>query len=285
MGKLIDTKKKNSIMVGENTATPSDIAELFGRNPDMTNYVAPQAAAQTVAQPTAVYSQRMQQEADASQARVDDYFKKNPMTGDVFQDIGGLLATREDRKRATKAREYMEAEEARGVTRRGQDIGLELGRGELGIKADVNKINKELGLGELDLNKSIFNQTAERYRKYGEPADIMNLTEKAANTKAGIDSLGLQLNDEALANVNRFVKSDSVAKPSQPMLEEADTVYNRVPDQFSTPVTGIPTASSESRGVSPIFQAADLGVILGKKINRAVTPPRSSLRRRVKKVQ
>lgn len=285
MGKLIDPKKKNSIMVGENTATPSDIAELFGRNPDMTNYVAPQAAAQTVAQPTAGYSQRMQQEADASQARVDDYFKKNPMTGDVFKDIGGLLATREDRKRATKAREYMEAEEERGVTRRGQDIQRELDLKNIDTIVEGNKINKELGLGELDLNKSIFNQTAERYRKYGEPADVMNLTEKAANAKAGVDSLGLKLGDEAFATVNRFVQGGGVAKPTQPMLVESDTMYNKVPEQFSEPVTGIPTASNESRGVSPIFQAANLGVMLGKQINRAATPPRSSLRRRVKKVQ
>ena len=310
MGKLIDPKKKNSIMVGENTATPSDIAELFGRNPDMTNYVAPQAAAQTVAQPTAGYGQRMQQEADASQARVDDYFKKNPMTGDVFQDIGGLLATREDRKRATKAREYMEAEEGRGVTRRGQDITKELGLGEIAVNKDANQVAKmghaldftadtgrtaayekgqnqqfELGKGELDHNKNIFNQTAERYKKYGEPADIMSLTEKAANTKTGADSLGLKLGDEAFATVNRFVQSDSVAKPTQPMLEESDTMYNKVPEQFSEPVTGIPTASNEYRGVSPIFQAANLGVMLGKQINRAATPPRSSLRRRVKKVQ
>lgn len=317
MGKLIDPKKKNSIMVGENTATPSDIAELFGRNPDMTNYVAPQAAAQTVAQPTATYGQRMQQEADASQARVDDYFKKNPMTGDVFKDIGGLLATREDRRRATKAREYMEAEEGRGVTRRGQDIQLELGRGEIGVNTERNRINEkgidvqrelglgglkvnmdrnrisekgidkqfELGQGELGLNRDIFSQTVKRYNEVGRPADLFNLTEKAANVKAGVDSLGLKLGDEAFATVNRFVQGDGVAKPTQPMLEESDTMYNKVPEQFSEPVTGIPTASNESRGVSPIFQAANLGVMLGKQINRAATPPRSSLRRRVKKVQ
>ena len=252
----------------------------------------------------------VQSEADSSQAKVDEYFKKNPMTGDPFKDIGGLLATRGDRDRATAARKSLDSAADRNVTMRGQDITKELGLGEIAVKKDANQVAKmghaldftadtgktaafekgqnqqfELGKGELDLNKNIFDQTAERYKKYGEPADIMNLTEKAANAKAGVDSLGLKLGDEAFATVNRFVHGDGVAKPTQPMLEESDTMYNKVPEQFSEPVTGIPTASSESRGVSPIFQAANLGVMLGKQINRAATPPRSSLRRSVKKVQ
>lgn len=220
MGKLIDPKKKNSIMVGENTATPSDIAELFGRNPDMTNYVAPQAATQTVAQPTVGYSQRMQQEADASQARVDDYFKKNPMTGNVFQDIGGLLATREDRKRATKAREYMEAEEGRGVTRREQDIGLELGRGELGIRADVNKINKELGLGELDINKSILSMQQDRYNNITKPSDKLSMAERAAGARIGAAEAGFELSDNLFKETSKYLKdgkpagANSVAAPA-----------------------------------------------------------------------
>ena len=220
MGKLIDPKKKNSIMVGENTATPSDIAELFGRNPDMTNYVAPQAAAQTVAQPTAGYGQRMQQEADASQARVDDYFKKNPMTGDVFQDIGGLLATREDRKRATKAREYMEAEEGRGVTKRGQDIQLELGQGELGIRADANKINKELGLGELAINKSILRMQQDRYNNITKPSDKLSMAERAAGARIGAAEAGFELSDNLFKETSKYLKdgkpavTDSVAAPA-----------------------------------------------------------------------
>ncbi len=252
----------------------------------------------------------IQSEADSSQAKVDEYFKKNPMTGDPFKDIGGLLVTRGDRDRATAARKSLDSATDRNVTMRGQDITKELGLGEIAVNKDANQVARmghaldftadtgrtaayekgqnqqfELGKGELDLNKNIFNQTAERYKKYGEPADIMSLAEKAASTKTGADSLGLKLGDEAFATVNRFVQSDSVAKPTQPMLEESDTMYNKVPEQFSEPVTGIPTASNESRGVSPIFQAANLGVMLGKQINRAATPPRSSLRRRVKKVQ
>ena len=215
MGKLIDPKKKNSIMVGENTATPSDIAELFGRNPDMTNYVAPQAAAQTVAQPTAGYSQRMQQEADASQARVDDYFKKNPMTGDVFQDIGGLLATREDRKRATKAMEYMEAEEERGVTRREQDIGLELGRGELGIRADVNKINKELGLGELDINRSVLSMQQDRYNNVTKPSDRLSMAERAATARVGTAEAGFELSDDLFKETSKYLKNGKPAEGSK----------------------------------------------------------------------
>lgn len=266
-----------------------------------------------VATPISKRKKELDSEIALKEHELEQFTKNNPFTGTINEDIGKLLATRQTREGLAAAKKSLNDENSAATIARGQDLDYEinLSQVDLGkeknaidwdkLNVDRDKINidklaveahnkrtevdRELGLGELDLNKSIFNQTAERYRKYGEPADVMNLTEKAASTKAGIDSLGLQLNDEALANVNRFVKSDSVAKPSQPMLEEADTVYNRVPDQFSTPVTGIPTASSESRGVSPIFQAADLGVILGKKINRAITPPRSSLRRRVKKVQ
>lgn len=227
MEKLIDPKKKNSIMVGENTATPSDIAELFGRNPDMTNYVAPQAAAQTVAQPTATYGQRMQQEADASQARVDDYFKKNPMTGDVFKDIGGLLATREDRRRATKAREYMEAEEGRGVTRRGQDIQLELGRGGIGVNTEQNRINekgidvqRELGLGALAINNSILSMQQDRYNNITKPSDKLAMAERAAGARIGAAEAGFELSDNLFKETSKYLKdgkpavTDSVAAPA-----------------------------------------------------------------------
>ena len=266
-----------------------------------------------VATPVSKRKKELDSEIVQKENELTQFTKNNPFTGAINDDIGKLLATRQTREGLAAAKKNLNDENSTAAILRGQDLDHEINLSQVDIakekndidwdklnvtrdEINVNKlavdannnktaVDRELGLGELDLNKSIFNQTAERYRKYGEPADIMNLTEKAASAKAGVDSLGLKLGDEAFANVNRFVQGDGVAKPTQPMLEESDTMYNKVPEQFSEPVTGIPTASNESRGVSPIFQAANLGVMLGKQINRAATPPRSSLRRRVKKVQ
>ena len=266
-----------------------------------------------VATPVSNRKKELDSEIIQKENELAQFTKNNPFTGAINDDIGKLLATRQTREGLAAAKKSRNDENNTAAILRGQDLDhkinlsqvdiakekndidwdkLNVARDEinvnkLAVEAHNNKtaVDRELGLGELDLNKSIFNQTAERYRKYGEPADVMNLTEKAANVKSGMDSLGLKLSDEAFTSVNRFAQSDGVAKPTQSMLEESDTMYNKVPEQFSEPVTGIPTASSESRGVSAIFQAANLGVMLGKQINRAATPPRSSLRRRVKKVQ
>jgi len=253
----------------------------------------------------------VQYEADSSQARVDDYFRKNPMTGNPFKDIGGLLATRDDRNRAIAARKSLDEAADRDVTMRGQDFTKEIGFGEIDVRKDANEVARmghqlsfdadtgrtaayekgqnqqfELGKGELNLNQDIFKQTSDRYKKYGEPADIFNLTERAAGVRSGLTDFGFEMGDETASSVNRFVKGDSVAKPAPTsMIDEGQTMYNQVPEQFPDPVSGLPTLSYESKGVSPIFQAANLGVMLGKKINRAATPARSSLRRRVKKVQ
>ena len=251
----------------------------------------------------------IQYEADSSQARVDDYFRKNPMTGDPFKDIGGLLATRDDRNRAIAARNSLNTAADRDVTMRGQDITKELGLGDIGVRKDANNVARmghqlgfvaemgktaayergqnqqfELGKGELDINRAILDMQQDRYNNVTKVSDRLSLAEKAAGARVGATDAGFELSDALFKETSKYLK-DGVAKPTQPMLEESDTMYNKVPEQFSEPVTGIPTASSESRGVSPIFQAANLGVMLGKQINRAATPPRSSLRRRVKKVQ
>lgn len=207
----------------------------------------------------------LQSTIDLSDARVDDYFRKNPMTGNAFQDIGGLLATREDRRRSMQARQFMEAEEDRGVTTRGQDIQLELGRGEIGVNTERNRINekgidvqKELGLGELDvnrdrnrisekgidkqfelgkgelnLNQDIFLQQAARYRKYGEPADLFALTERAANTKIGAAEAGLELSDSLAKETEKYFKGEN--KKPEPVA--APTPVNATVPEELAPVS------------------------------------------------
>lgn len=257
----------------------------------------------------------LQSTIDVSDARVDDYFRKNPMTGDPFKDIGGLLATREDRNRSSQARKYMDEEAGREVTTRGQDIQFELGRGEIGVNTERNRINekgidvqKELGLGELEvnrdrnrvtekgidkqfdlgqgelgLNKDIFDQTVKRYNEVGRPADLFNLTEKAAGVKVGAAESGLELSDSLVAETEKYFRGGPAKKTAAPV-DESGIYFDKVLPQFPDKITGIPTLAPESSGVSPIFQAANLGVMAGKAINRLATPPRSSIRRKVRKV-
>jgi len=243
---------------------------------------------------------RMQQERAGAAERVAKFNKDFEPTGSAFNDTGLLSGTSRDIKTMRTIDTFLDKAADRAATVRAQDAGLEVERGKIGVDTARNTIfdkqidnqmelglkDIDLGKGELDLNKDIFKQTSDRYKKYGEPADIMNLTEKAAGIREGLGDIGLEMGDETMSSVNRFIKGDSVAKPSQTtMIDEAQTMYNQVPEQFPNSVTGLPTLSYESKGVSPIFQAANLGVMLGKKINRAATPARSSLRRRIKKVQ
>lgn len=176
----------------------------------------------------------IQFEADTSQAKVDEYFRKNPLTGNPFKDIGGLLATRDDRNRAIAARKLLDADADKDVTMRGQDITKELGLGEIDVRKDANRVARmghtlefaadmgrtaayekgqnqqfELGKGELELNRDIFLQQAARYRKYGEPADLFALTERAANTRVGAEQAGLELSDDLLKATEKYLKPES----------------------------------------------------------------------------
>jgi hypothetical protein len=197
----------------------------------------------------------IQYEVDSSQARVDEYFRKNPMTGDPFKDIGGLLATRDDRNRAIAARKSLEADADRDVTMRGQDITKELGLGEIDVRRDANQVARmghtlgfaadmgrtaayekgqnqqfELGKGELNLNQDIFLQQAARYRKYGEPADLFALTERAANTKIGAAEAGLELSDSLAKETEKYLKGEN--KKPEPVAAPAP-VNATVPEELA----------------------------------------------------
>lgn len=186
----------------------------------------------------------IQYEVDSSQARVDEYFRKNPMTGDPFKDIGGLLATRDDRNRAIAARKSLEADTDRDVTMRGQDITKELGLGEIDVRRDANQVARmehtlgfaadmgrtaayrkaqdqqfELGKGELDLNRDIFGMTKDRYENVGKVSDLFALAERAANTRVGAAQAGIELSDDLFKATEKYFKPESkktesvVAKP------------------------------------------------------------------------
>jgi hypothetical protein len=132
----------------------------------------------------------------------------------------------------------------RGVAVRGQDIQLELGRGEIGVNTERNRINekgidvqKELGLGELEvnrdrnrihekgidkqyelgkgelnLNQDIFLQQAARYRKYGEPADKLTMAERAATARVGAAESGFELSEDLFKETSKYLKD---GKPTE----------------------------------------------------------------------
>lgn len=197
----------------------------------------------------------VQYEADSSQARVDDYFRKNPMTGNPFKDIGGLLATRDDRNRAIAARKSLDEAADRDVTMRGQDFTRELGLGEIDVRKDANEVARmghqlsfdadmartavyekgqnqqfELGKGELELNRDIFDQTARRYNEVGRPADLFSLAEKAAGARAGAAELGLELNDSLAKETEKYFKGEN--KKPEPVAAPAP-VNATVPEELA----------------------------------------------------
>lgn len=182
----------------------------------------------------------VQYEADSSQARVDDYFRKNPMTGDPFKDIGGLLATRDDRNRAIAARKSLDAAADRDVTMRGQDVTKELGLGEIGVRKDANNVARmghqlgfdaemgrtaayergqnqqfELGKGELDINRAVLGMQQDRYDNVTKVSDRLSLAEKAAGARVGAAESGFELSDDLFKETSKYLKDGKPAEGSK----------------------------------------------------------------------
>ena len=205
----------------------------------------------------------IQYEADSSQARVDDYFRKNPMTGDPFKDIGGLLATRDDRNRAIAARKSLDTAADRDVTMRGQDITKELGLGEIGVRKDANNVARmghqlgfvaemgrtaayergqnqqfELGKGELDINRAVLSMQQDRYNNVTKVSDRLSLAEKAAGARVGATDAGFELSDALFKETSKYlkdgkpVKTGAVASPATTVALDPSVSSTKVP-QFS----------------------------------------------------
>lgn len=191
----------------------------------------------------------VQYEADSSQARVDDYFRKNPMTGNPFKDIGGLLATRDDRERATAARKSLDTAADRDVTMRGQDFVKEQGLDannvarmghQLGFDAEMGRTAAyakgqdqqfELGKDEVSLNRDIFGMTKDRYDKTGRIADDLNLRKLAMETQVIGDEFGLEEGDITKGIAGGYLgKGDSIAKPQGKIVDETGIYFDNVPN-------------------------------------------------------
>ena len=206
---------------------------------------------------------RIKSERAESADRVARFNSTFVPTGSAFKDTSALSGTSRDVKNMRQADLLLDKAADRGVAVRGQDIQLELGRGELGVNREKNRISEkgidvtrelglvelevnrdrnrisekgidrqyELGKGELNLNQDIFAQQVSRYRKYGEPADLFALTERAANTRVGAEQAGLELSDDLLKATEKYLKPESSTFKSAKIYDENDIAFNYVPDE------------------------------------------------------
>ena len=206
---------------------------------------------------------RIKSERAESADRVARFNSTFVPTGSAFKDTSALSGTSRDVKNMRQADLLLDKAADRGVTVRGQDIQLELGRGELGVNRDKNRISekgidvtRELGLGELDvnreknrisekaydqhfklgegelkLNRDIFDQGVARYNKYGEPMDKLNVSQKAMEVKATGDEF-----DYGESNALKSLRPEFLAgenntfKPAK-IYDENGITFNYVPDE------------------------------------------------------
>ena len=143
--------------------------------------------------------ERIRNERAGAAERVATFNQSFTPTGDAFKDTGKMSGTSRDVKSMRQADLLLDNASDRGATVRGQDIQLELGRGELGVNTERNRItekaydqNYEVEKGGLGLNRDIFDQSVARYKKYGEPMDKINTTNAAIKSKYVADEIGIK---------------------------------------------------------------------------------------------
>lgn len=206
---------------------------------------------------------RIKAERAESADRVARFNSTFVPTGSAFKDTSAFSGTSRDVKNMRQADLLLDKAADRGVVVRGQDIQLELGRGEIGVNRDKNRISekgidvtRELGLGELDvnreknriiekaydqhfklgegelqLNRDVFDQGVARYNKYGEPMDKLNVSQKAMKVKAIGDEF-----DYGESNALKSLRPEFLAgengtfKPAK-IYDENDIAFNYVPDE------------------------------------------------------
>jgi hypothetical protein len=205
------------------------------------------------------------------------------------------------------------------ISEKGIDVTRELGLGELEVNRDRNRISEkgidrqyELGKGELNLNQDIFLQQAARYRKYGEPMDKLNVSQKAMEVKAIGDDFDYDESNALKSLRPEFLAGEnSTFKPAK-IYDENDIAFNYVPDEpqpeFNSSAAfpeylrkkdwqsyDNPAIGALNEGAKSVIRGVDLGlqylrpvedVIMGMKPGtsaRAVARPavRNKLRRRV----
>lgn len=238
---------------------------------------------------------RIQQERADAASRVAQFDKTFVPTGSAFKDTALLSGTSRDVKTMRLADQLLDKAADRGATVRGQDIQLELGRGELDVNRDRNRViekgydyQHEVGMGELGLNKDIFKATQDRYKEFGRPGDALQLAKLAADTRAGYEQLGYEM-PEALAEFKSSYGT-GVAKPQQQIIGEDSIYYNKPEEPKPHPgIEAISTAlTTGPSNVAMPYAGMSIGKMAGEKIGKGLinlfSPVRNKVRGKVRKV-
>ena len=244
---------------------------------------------------------RMQQERAGAAERVAKFNKDFEPTGSAFKDTGLLSGTSRDIKTMRTADAFLDKAADRAATVRAQDAGLEVERGKIGVDTARNTIfdkqidnqmelglkDIDLGKGELDLNKDIFKQTADRYKKYGEPADKLTMAERAATARVGAAESGFELSEDLFKETSKYLKdgkpveADPVATPApttpSAVMEPENVSRASIIGQYIKEGTGIPNPYND------LIPTIKQGRKIGKRISSYLFDP--SVKRAAKKSQ
>jgi hypothetical protein len=262
--------------------------------------------------PTAEDLARINEERTGAAARVAEFNKTYVPTGSAFKNMALKSGTSRDIKMMMHADNLLSKSADRQKDTRGQDMEFTSQAGNIAMSQDRNRIMEKggdqqfkLGEGELDFNRGIFDATQERYRKYGEASDILNLGVQAARAGVEFDEYGIELTPE----MKKLREGTAgVAKPEGAAPIGEDSIfYNKIPDavQDTTPdwlkpmdyrnynTTGVPaidvTLGALNEGAKSLFRPLDMtGKYLDETFGTGVARPkrkeRSSLRAKVRRV-
>lgn len=262
--------------------------------------------------PNAENLETLKQERAASAEKVAQFKSNFVPTGSAFKDTGALSGTSRDVKRTREIDTLFSKAADRQATTRGQDMEFTSNAGVIDMNRDRTRVMEKqgdqqfkLGEGELGLNQDIFNTTQERYKKYGEKGDQINLGMQAARSGVELDDYGLEPND--FVNGVRGTVA-GVAKPeSKALIDENSIYYNKIPDAPTddTPdwlkpmdyrkynTTGVPaidvTLGALNEGSKSLMRPLDMtGKALDETFGTGVARPkrkeRNSLRAKVRRV-
>ena len=196
-----------------------------------------------VATPVSNRKKELDSEIIQKENELAQFTKNNPFTGAINDDIGKLLATRQTREGLAAAKKSRNDENNTAAILRGQDLDhkinlsqvdiakekndidwdkLNVARDEinvnkLAVEAHNNKtaVDRELGLGELDINRSVLSMQQDRYNNVTKPSDRLSMAERAATARVGTAEAGFELSDDLFKETSKYLKNGKPAEGSK----------------------------------------------------------------------
>lgn len=112
------------------------------------------------------YWELLKQERMGAQERVAQFNKNNPMTGNAFKDMDLRYATKTDRKKIKEIDGMLQQQIANNLTSRGQDIHRELGLGEIDVNKERNRLTGRGQDFEKEIEMRKADVTAQGYQQH-----------------------------------------------------------------------------------------------------------------------